>query len=384
MIVDIASPILFVLIFLFFALFDVFGVKIKKAQHDLVLGLLLLGMVLFAGSRWSIWSTPDSYRIFDYAAYKHVFDNPLSIISFGDAYVSSDNYIRSMDPGYVFLSTLFAKILPNVHVWFLLYSLTTIMFFYGALRRGKMTRYIFVVLFIYIARLYFQYNFIMMRQALAMAILWWSISYVGERHFWKFLLCVTLASIQHFSAFIFLVVYWLPRFKLSNRFIYSSLGIAFAMTILGLWDIIIQGGIQVSLSALGLDARLSGYILDIQERDAGMNVLNLLEILPFFYFAMMYKKQMEETKEGHIFFNMFILYIFLLFVVIHFMALARITSYFIIPYLYIAHTALSATINRNNRILIWSIILVYFMIYATRFIIANFTNNGYGFFLFHI
>ncbi len=384
MIVDIASPVLFVLVFLLFALFDVFGVKIKKTQHGLVLGLLLLGMVLFAGGRWSTRSTPDSHRIFDYAAYKYVFDNPLSVVSFGDAYVSSDNYIRSMDPGYVFLSTLFSKIFPNVHVWFLLYSLTTILFFYGALRRGKMIRYIFVVLFIYIARLYFQYNFIMMRQALAMAILWWSISYVGARRFWKFLLCVIFASMQHFTASVFLIVYWLPRFRLSNRFIYGSLGITFAMMVLGFWDMIIQGGIQVLLSALGLDARLSGYILDIQEGNAGMNVLNLLEIQPFFYFAMIYKKQMEESQEGHIFFNMFILYVFLLLIVIHFMPLARITSYFIIPYLYIAHTALSATDNRNNRILIWSIILGYFMIYAIRFIIANFTNNGYGFFMFNL
>ena len=378
-----APFIIFVLIFLFFALFDVFNIKINIKQHVLITTLLVSTMIIFAGGRWN-QRTIHQGGIFDYATYKDAFENPLNFSDLKKSYHNSDNHIRLLDPGYLFLSSMFSHIFPSVHFWFLLYSLATVLLFYNFLNRSDITKYIFIVLYLYVARLYFQYNFIIMRQALAMAMVWWSIPYIHQRKVWKFILIVLLAATQHFSALIFIIVYWFPKIKFSRNFLLMVVPVMFLLGVFGVWDKIVFSGLEVVLPTFGLEKKFAAYFIN-NTNMLKLNPLNFIEILPFMYFAITYRNKMNETAMGRLFFNMFFFYVIFLTITMNFNSLTRLSSYFIISYFYIINFSFDNMKSYFNRIVIGSGLIIYLLCYAIRFMNANFVGRyGFDFFIFHI
>jgi len=68
--------------------------------------------------------------------------------------------------------------------------------------------------FIYITIGFFTFSFSGLRQSIAMAIAFFSIKYIKEKNFFKFILCVGLAMTFHTSAMIFIAAYPLYYLKL--------------------------------------------------------------------------------------------------------------------------------------------------------------------------
>lgn len=352
----------FYLFFLLVAFLDVGRVRLTIGERKFFLGISVILLVFFAGCRW--FNVKIGGETFDYAAYEYVFDNPLSIKSFWDDFQSADSYIHSMDPGYVFFSSLFSNILPDANIYFLFFSFLTVYFLVDGFKRNRIDKYIFLILFVYVTRLYIQYNFIMMRQALAIAIVWWAIPYILKRQSWKFCIWCGIAVFFHFSA---LVAFVFPMF---NRIVISkSLSVVLMLVSLG---IALSGFnfLLLGLNLLGL--RYTNYLIDI---GGGGNILNYVECLPFVCIALFYKKEFAKGSEGNMYFNMLVFYVFILgFALISSVAM-RITSYFIYPFFFFIYWMNASKIKVVKGWWLNYMWILYFMVYGVR-VLGNFITTS--------
>lgn len=363
--------------------FDIWDIKLNKRSRNGMYILAMALMVLFAGCRWfnvPLNPEPGVWQIFDYSAYEHVYDNAPSMSNYWDDYANSDTYIKKMDPGYVYISSLFSNfIFSDANLFFLFLSFVTIILFAKGLDRNSISYGIFIVLFIFMTRLYFQYNFIMMRQGIAMAIVWWAIPFVIERKFWKFFMFCIIGGVFHFTAFLFVVVYFLPRFKFSNKLLMYLLPTLLILSMTGITDEILLFGLEKGLTMLGMEGKIAAYI-ENEVYSKGINPLNFLEIAPFLYFAIKYRNEVCSTKQGSFFFNLFILYVIFLLVTMNFMALTRISSYYLYSCFFIISFVFSRFKFYGNRVICGYVFMLYFFMYGVRFIYSNFSVGGYHIF----
>lgn len=352
----------FYLFFLLLAFVDVGRIRLTVKEWKFFLGISILALSLFAGCRW--FDVQIGGTIFDYASYEYVFDNPLSLKTFRSEFQGSDTYIHTMDPGYVFFSSLFANIWSDANVYFLFFSCLTVYFLVNGFRRNRIDGCIFLILFIYVTRLYVQYNFIMMRQALALALVWWAIPYILRKQSWKFYLWCGIAALFHFSA---LVACIMPLF---NRIIVSN-SVAILLMIVSL--VIALSGfnfLEVILNLL--DLKYISYLTDIER---GGNILNYVECLPFVCIALFYKKEFVKGTEGNMYFNMLIFYVFILgFALIASVAM-RITSYFIYPFFFFVNWM---NVYKKKTVKGWALNymwVLYFMVYGIR-LLGNYSTTS--------
>lgn len=375
--------VMFFFIFFLMANFDVFNINLNKKSRKRVYIIALVLMVLFAGLRWfnvPLNPEPGVYIIFDYSAYEHVYNNPLSLSNFNKEFIGSDNYIRGMDPGYVFISSFFSRyIFTDDNLFFLLLSFVTVLLFAKGLKRNNITYGMFIVFFAFITRLYFQYNFIMMRQAIAMSIVWWAIPLILERKFWKFFLFCILGGLFHFTAFLFIIVYFLPRFKFSNTFLICILPTLLILSVLGVTDRVLMALMEYGLGFVGLGEKAVAYLSsDLYTK--GINTLNFLEMVPFLYFAIKYRQDITSTENGRFFFNLFIFYIIFMLITMNLMVLVRISSYYLYSYFFIISFAFKRIKLYGNRVIYGYAFMIYFFVYGIRFIYSNFSYFGYHIF----
>ena len=373
------------LIFFFFlcAFIDIGQIKIKNIPKKGIVSILWICLALFAGCRWSSAKLIE-LGVFDYGAYKYVYEEALDISNFWNEYLISDNYFKGMDLGYLFISSFFSKhIISSPNLFFLLISCVTVYLLYKGFVRNRIHTLLLFLLFIYLTRLYFQYNFIIMRQALAMAMVWYAIPWIIERKPGRFIaICFVAASI-HFSAIFFLLAYLFPKINFTSKFILCTFSLLFLLVITGLTNSLIQIVMHSAVNLLGLSSRLIFY-LNSGAYSRGINLLNFVEILPFLYLAMKYRHRLVGNIYGRFFFNMFIFYVLFLLITMNFSALTRISSYFIYSYFFILSATWKFIYLKTNKIIIGSVLAVYFLIYGIRFAFANFYEIPYNMFLFHI
>lgn len=352
----------FYLFFVLLAFLDVGRVRLTIGERKFFLGISVILLVFFAGCRW--FDVEVGGEIFDYATYKYVFDNSLTIGTFWNDFQSSDSYIHSMDPGYVFFSSLFANILPNANIYFLFFSFLTIHFLVDGFKRNRIDGCIFLILFIYVTRLYIQYNFIMMRQALAIAIVWWAIPYILKEQSWKFCIWCGIAVLFHFSALVALIIPIFNRIIVSKSLSVIIVIISFCIALSGF------NFLKLLLDVVGL--RYVNYLVDIEN---GGNILNYVECLPFICVALFCKKKFAKGSEGNLYFNMLFFYVFILgFALISSVAM-RVTSYFIYPFFFFVNWM---NVHERKIVRTWGLNymwVLYFMIYGIR-LLGNFTTTS--------
>lgn len=372
--------ILLFFVFFLMAHFDVWDIKINRRSRNGMYLFALALMVMFAGFRWFDYPLnpePGIWRIFDYSAYEYVYNNPLSLTNFVEDFMAADMHTKGMDIGYVYISSFFSNyIFADANIFFLLLSAVTVLIFAKGLSRNHIHYGIFIVLFIFLTRLYFQYNFIMMRQAIAMVIVWWAIPFAVERRFWKFFTFCVLGGVFHFTAVLFVIVYFLPRLRFSNKLLVYLLPTLLIMSVTGVTDIVLLFIMEKGLALVGMGDKVAAYIGN-EVYSKGINPLNFLEIAPFLYFAIKYREPMCASKQGLFFFNLFILYVIFLLVTMNFMALTRISSYYLYSFLFIVSFAFERIKIYGNRVIYGYAFMLYFFVYGVRFISANFSHLGY-------
>lgn len=189
---------IYVVIGLFIVLFA-FIELIENSKLFSVLALIFFSVVLifFAGLRDGVGT--------DWKAYYNFYVRTTKDVEF--AYASLNNFFSSLGLSY--------------NVFLVITNLISVGLIAGFLYRHS---YFYLIgLLLFYSNLYLYYNFSGMRQSLAIAFTCWSYTYVKSRKFLLFLLLVSLATLFHSSAFIFVVVYFIPRSRLTRGFVLSTI-----------------------------------------------------------------------------------------------------------------------------------------------------------------
>jgi hypothetical protein len=117
--------------------------------------------------------------------------------------------------GYSLYSQLFAKLNVSDQLYLFIVAITIIVpIAYIWLKNSKMPG---LSVFIYVTLGFFVFSFSGLRQAIAIAITFYSFNYILGRNFKKFILCIILAMFFHTSAIVFLLAYPLFNLKINNK-----------------------------------------------------------------------------------------------------------------------------------------------------------------------
>lgn len=117
--------------------------------------------------------------------------------------------------GYVIFNKIIAIISSNDRVLIGIISFITLFGQYIFIKKYSNNYLITVILFIGLN--FFNYNYILLRQEIALVIILFSIRYIEEKKFIKFLLCIIIAILFHQSALVFIIVYILSKIKCTNK-----------------------------------------------------------------------------------------------------------------------------------------------------------------------
>lgn len=381
---------LFILFFYVLSFIDTFSLKVNNDIKILFLLCSLCLLVIFAGGRWSSLEVGYDVGIFDYGTYKNIYNSPSDIFSFLSDYKDSSWEIRGQEMGYVFYSSLCYHLLgSNFNLYLLFTNFLLIVLFYKSLKRNDIRTGLFFILFFFAARLYLQYNFILLRQAIAMTIVWmWAFPFLLKDEKIKFCLFVGLATAFHYTALISLLALVMNR-NLNIKYIIIAICFFFVLSITKVVDkillIVIEKCLSVLGSSEGIGEKLSKYLLESEDGEfRGLNILTFIEAIPFIYIVRKYKSILYSSLIGRFYTNMFYIFILLLAITMNFGFLTRMCQYFIFSYFFLFSFFIKNAKSIAERRTMLFLFSNYLLIYSVRYIFIWFYSTEYSFFLFKL
>ena len=379
---------LFVIFFWCISLTDIFPMSLTSSQKNTLRLVAFLLLIIFAGGRWSAIEVGYDREVFDYSTYKNIYNSSLNISNFLSEYASSGIEIKSTEFGYVLYSSLcFSLFGNNFDVYLLFTNFLLILLLYKSFKNNVIRYGVFFILFFFVARLYFQYNFILLRQAISLSIIWaWGFPCLLKDKKIKFILLVLLASTFHFTALLTLLAVFLNRTLNVRKFV-CLICLCFLLSTTKIMDVFLLSIINGALSIIGVSGgigeKLSKYLLEGGGEYRGMNILNFAEAVPFFYIVKKFKTELCQSVIGRFYHNMFYLFILLLTITMNFGFLTRAVQYFMFSYIFLLSFFFNAETKGVRKQVFLSLLSCYFFIYSVRYILYWFSSGDYSFFLFH-
>jgi len=254
-----------------FAIFDVInGGKYIKNYLFLVLVTIL---TLFAGLRYNLGA--------DYLGYYSYF-NKATISLFG-----------GLELGFEFLAVLVRETFGSYEIFVLLLDTLTFVFVYKSIK--SMSKVYLIPLYIYSIQYFLGGPMGQMRQALAMAILLYSIKYVISRDLKRFIFVVLIATSIHFSSIVFLVVYGLNYIKVNKVFLTVILisSVIVGKTFLPRY-ILLQ---LFSLFDIELFDKINHYVTsEVYGTEYSGQIIAYIERLLIFFISLYFYKESDDKR----------------------------------------------------------------------------------------
>lgn len=202
-------------------------------------------------------------------------------------------------------------ICPNSIVMFFTYSLMTMFVFFLAIEHYRDRMSITFALFIFYMTYYLvSYNII--RQMIAVMIIFYGIRYIFEKKFWNFLICVVLAGMIHKTAYLMLILYFfydenlefLHKIKLFTKpKISENTQSIIIYIVIGILPFLLIPLIPKVISILGI---YQTYLT----KQTTLNLNFLLYVLPMLTLILVFRKEiLNENKQNEFFIRTIILQI---------------------------------------------------------------------------
>jgi hypothetical protein len=280
-------------------------------------------------------------------------------VSYLDFYHNVEEAER-VEIGYRLLNNYFSGLSVSYTIFLLSINLFSLIFMFYFIKKN--TKLMLLASLLLFCDLYLYYNLSGIRQAIAISITCYSITYVINRQFLKFVFSVLLASCFHFSAIVFIFIYYLPKELPSFKFIVGVIilfiigwifkeNIAEIITLYNIKDATFYVKNQDSIISF------KGYIVGIVKR-------SILVIVLF-----LYGRRFFSDKNNWLFTN---IYLFGLIIYICTYNISpdigvRLSSYFTIFEIVIVGRLICSIKKLSNRLFIFSIFIC----------VALFKINGY-------
>lgn len=257
-------------------------------------------LILFIGLRYDVGA--------DYLSYEKIF------------YYIKDNADLpiAIEPGYSMLNQLVSCLGGNFVCITLAVAFLQLFFFFKAIKKFEYKK--FAIFFFLVSFLGLIVN--EMRQYIAVMIFFYSLRYIYNKCFLKYLLFVLLAGLFHYSALALIPLYFILNIKLS-----SFLYVISYLVLLVITSFIHFDGVLLSLLSLsGYSDYLNSDFIEATSLNGGLGFLfkNILGGIILYN----YKKCLERFDNYRIYFNLY--FMFLLFRNLFFSIgiLMRFTAYF--------------------------------------------------------
>ena len=191
--------IFFYILFIPFVILDY--VKLSNREKNITLFFLGGILSLFVGSRL-IGPDLQTYKIlYNLAPNLYNLSREFNYYTF----------LSKFEPLFIFLYSLSKTLNLSFETFNLVYS--TIFVFLFIITIPKYTRYSFLAIFIYIGFAYMS-GWSALRQFMGASIFFYSLQFLFNGNRWKYLICIVLATLLHYSAIVLIPLVLIPR----NRF----------------------------------------------------------------------------------------------------------------------------------------------------------------------
>lgn len=375
----------FIIILYLVSLRDIYPIRENVEEYNNLLVFTIVLLFIFAGGRWSNLKAGYDITIFDYDTYQTIYNNSLRISNFISDYFNSILLeIKSTEIGYIFYSSFCNKILNfDYNIYLLFTNILLVLFLFKSLKRNGINKGYLFILFYYAARLYLQYNFILMRQAIALVIVWCGFKYLLLNKNKIFYIYVAFAMAFHTSAIIAIIFPFTLKLNISRKLYVIISLLLFASNILHLTDgvLLLIAENFFNIIGGGTGEKLAKYISEDSEY-RGLNLLSFVELIPFIYVSYKYYADIIKTKIGFFYYRMFYLFLFLLIVTMNFGFLTRMCQYFMYSIFYFLFFIIDNSKIRHRNLLIKGL-GIYLLLYSFRYINFWFYETPYSFFLFN-
>lgn len=201
--------------------------------------------------------------------------------------------------GYAFFNDLFHHNGLHYNLFLLFLNLLSLTLIYSSLKRHAI--FIVIGLLIFYSDLFLYFNFSGVRQAMAISFTLFSIRYIVDRKFIKFLLCVILAACFHVTSAIFIIAYFIPFSKFTKK---QYVLIASGFT---LFSIFIFSIVNIFSGDLAQKAK---FYLELQEQETNIKSLFLIGAIKrslIICLVLIFGKNMLKTKNSMYFFNVYLI-----------------------------------------------------------------------------
>ena len=187
-----------------------------KKSRKIVCILVCICFILQAGTRDYINSTNDTYNY--YQSYKNLLPFNIQEIIHQTTFTFFDDY-QNRDPAYTIFVKLTQEIYPDFRFLLLIVaSIISIPITWIIYRFTNSLPGIVISVMLYEA-LFAGFFETGIRQTIAMGLIYFSLPYVMERKWIKHYVILTMASLFHSSAIIFIPFYFLVTFKYTKKFL---------------------------------------------------------------------------------------------------------------------------------------------------------------------
>lgn len=187
-----------------------FGQKLRTGQSEIfrwfIYGIALLIPAILAGVR-------DLEIGIDTLFYGY----PIFVDAVTAPYIDgmSSRWDGWIEPGFLCLNFLVSRVTDDYNIFSFILSFITILFVFVSVYKWKDKIPIWLGMFVFYS-FFFNESLNIMRQCLALAIVFCSAEHIFNKKFLRFAFWILLASLFHRSSFIFLLYY--PLFWYSNKF----------------------------------------------------------------------------------------------------------------------------------------------------------------------
>jgi len=267
--------------------------------------------------------------------------------SYYEFYTNKEEAAR-LEFGYELLNNFSSSIRLHYNFFIFLINILSLRFIYLFIINNS--KFYFLPALLFFSDLFLYFNLSGIRQAIAISITCYSITYVINRDFYKFLFAIILASSFHSTALIFLSVYFIPVKPID----FKNLIIAFSLCIFILY---FAEPISDLITLYGL--KDTNYYINNQQASVGTDAyyVGAFRRAVIIFFLVVFRSQYFTKNENYLFANVYLVgfAIYMLTYNISPDIGVRLSSYFLIFEMLIVGRILTQVKSINKRIFILSI-----------------------------
>lgn len=340
--------VLYLLIFTmisFMAYFETYVVEDDESERfRLVMTIIvILFLSLVSGTRLLGGS--------DYYLYKAGYDAvPKMPAAFSKVIpINNDIHVRGFDLGYLYITSFFKTLGFSYHGFCLIHSLFFNFSLYFGLK--KYCKKFFIVLLVYISKIFFYDTFISMRQSITIAIFFLSLELIRKRKIIPYFIICLLCLTIHTGSIIMIPAYFITYVKLTKKRVLLFVLLFLPFGIMNILHISYLSGL-VSLANGILGGTSVGD--KITNYSAAGDNLSPIYLFEFLLLAILVIKNFDQLIEYNSE-NSFIIPMFLILWVLFtffgsFSVITREKDYFILTYAFLLSDLVS--INKNSRMIL--------------------------------